>query len=277
MSAEALMAIRLPAIFPEAEVSAPPEFPRSAIHIWRLPLNSAHMPMQALWSLLDQEEQSRAERFHFESDRLRFVTAHGLVRCVLGWYLREPPQCLRFTYGPRGKPALAARCASDMCFNLSHTSDVALLGLARQREIGIDIELVRPGLAQDRIAERFFAPAEARELRAIPVADQDEAFFACWTRKEAYIKARGDGLTLALDQFQVSLAPGEPPRLVRGYESGREAQRWSMHDLGLRPNYCAALVVEGTAGIDTLRWFAPEVGRAGRDPRHVHAWYTSTE
>lgn len=277
MSAEALIAIRLPVIFPGAEVSAPPEFPRSDIHIWRLPLNSAYMPTQALWSVLDQDERSRAERFHFERDRLRFVTAHGLVRCVLGWYLQETPQSLRFNYGPSGKPALAARCASDMCFNLSHTSDVALLGLARRREIGIDIELVRPGLAQDRIAERFFAPAEVRELRAIPVADQDQAFFACWTRKEAYIKARGDGLSLALDQFQVSLAPGEPPRLVRGYDSGREAQRWSMFDLGLRPNYCAALVVEGTAGIDALRWFAPQDGRTKRDTRHVDAGYMSTE
>ena len=266
VSEEQLAPIRLPVLFPVAEVSARRTFQRSDIHIWRLDTTPAHAPVHALWPLLDEDEQARAARFRFENDRLRFVAAHGLVRCVLGWYLQEPPQRLRFAFGPRGKPAITAKGASDICFNLSHAADVALLGLARRREIGIDIEVVRAGLAQEGIAERFFAPAEVAELRSLPVTEQDEAFFACWTRKEAYVKARGDGLAMALSEFQVSLAPGNPPRLTVGYGSTQRPQRWSLYDLGLRPTYCAALVVEGNKS--ALCWYTPEDAKSAPRPRY---------
>lgn len=258
--------IRLPVLYPAAAVSPRTPFPATDVHIWRLDLAAAQPSIAALLPLLDAEEQARARRFHFAADRQRFIAAHGLVRCILGWYLAVPPPRLAFAAGPRGKPRLTAGSGSDLCFNLSHAYDVALLALAHGREVGVDIEAVRPGFASEQIAEQFFAPAEVAELRSLPAALQDEAFFACWTRKEAYIKARGDGVSLPLQSFTVTLAPGEPPQLVDVNGHTQEAQRWTLEDLGLRPDYRGALVIEGNRR--ALRWYTPEAHGSGLSLEH---------
>ena len=158
----------------------------------------------------------------------------------------QDPQYLRFTYGPRGKPALATDMgAVSLRFNVSHSHGLALYAMTRGRELGVDVERIRPEIVQEQVAERFFSPREVTTLRALPVPLQATAFFACWTRKEAYIKATGEGLALPLDQFDVSLAPGEPAALLRTAWDPQEAPRWTMQDLDPAPGYRAAVAVAG--------------------------------
>lgn len=199
-----------------------------------------------LWPLLAADERQRAERFFFEEDRTHFVVARGLLRVLLGRYLHQDPQDLRFTYGPHGKPALATNMGGiALCFNVSHSHGWALYAITLGREIGVDIERIRPEVVQEKIPERFFSPREVTVLRALPLPLQVPAFFACWTRKEAYIKAKGAGLALPLDQFDVSLAPGEPAALLHTAWDPQEAARWTLRDLAPASGYRAAVAVVG--------------------------------
>ena len=153
---------------------------------------------------------------------------------------------MRFVYGPHGKPELASDGGeTGLRFNVSHSHGLALYAITRHREIGVDVERIRPEVASETIAEHFFSPREVAVLRALPATLQATAFFACWTRKEAYIKARGDGLSLPLDQFAVSLAPGEPAALLYTAWDAQEAARWALHDLASGPGYRAAVAVTG--------------------------------
>ena len=202
--------------------------------------------MRSLRHTLTADECQRAERYVFEKDRTHFVVARGLLRVLLGRYLRQDPQHLRFTYGPHGKPALATDTGGmSLRFNVSHSHGLALYAITRGREVGVDVERIRPEVAQEKIAERFFSPREVTVLRALPTPLQAPAFFACWTRKEAYIKAKGDGLSLPLDQFDVSLAPGEPAALLHTTWDPQEAACWALQDLAPAPDYRAAVVVAG--------------------------------
>jgi 4'-phosphopantetheinyl transferase len=204
--------------------------------------------VRSLWDTLTADERQRAERFLFEKDRTHFVVARGLLRVLLGRYLRQDSPHLRFTYGPHGKPALATDTdRMSLCFNVSHSHGLALYAITRGREVGVDVERIRPEIAQEKIAERFFSPREVTVLRALPTPLQAPAFFACWTRKEAYIKAKGDGLTLPLDQFDVSLAPGEPAALLHTAWDPQEAAGWALQDLAPASGYRAAVAVAGHA------------------------------
>jgi 4'-phosphopantetheinyl transferase len=199
-----------------------------------------------LWSFLAEDERQRAERYVFEKDRRHFVVARGLLRVLLGRYLQQAPQQLCFTYGSHGKPALATATRGELLhFNVSHSHGLALYAMTHGRELGVDVERIRPAVAQEMIAERFFSSHEVTILRALPIVLQGTAFFACWTRKEAFIKAKGDGLALPLDQFDVSLAPGEPAALLRTAWDPPEAARWTMQDLAPAPGYRAAVAVAG--------------------------------
>lgn len=230
--------------------------PPDAVHVWRID-PAATAPAAELLPALEAEERQRADRFHFARDRDRFIVTRGMLRRILARYLIAAPEAVRFRYGSHGKPTLAPdQNGTDLRFNLSHTEGLALLAVARAREVGIDVERVRPGFASEEIAERFFAPAEVRALRALPRDRQDDAFFACWTRKEAYVKARGEGLSIPLDQFTVSLAPDEPAALLRVATDAAETARWSLHDLAVGPDYRAALLVEGSGA--RISWWAPE-------------------
>lgn len=228
------------------------------VHVWRVALDLGESVVQRLWQLLAPDERARAERYVFRKDRTHFLVARGLLRVLLGRYLRCHPQHLHFRYGPHGKPELAPDLGGDtLRFNVSHSHGLALYAITLARDIGVDVEHVRPGFAEEGIAERFFSPREVAVLRALPVTLQTMAFFACWTRKEAFIKARGDGLSLPLDQFDVAFAPGEPAALLSTAWDPHEAVRWTLRDLAPGPDYMGAVAVAGQAW-QLACWHGPE-------------------
>ena len=215
------------------------------VHVWRATLDRTPSQIQSFLHNLAADEQARAERFYFERDREHFIVARGVLRAILGGYLNRVPGCLSFCYSSHGKPALAGESDGDAIrFNVSHSHGVALYAVTRGREVGIDLERIRFDLAVAEIAERFFSRREVAMLRTLPAEVQRQAFFRCWTRKEAYIKARGEGLSLPLDQFDVSLAPGEPAAVLGTQRDPSEASRWSLQELTPAPGYVAALAVE---------------------------------
>ena len=190
----------------------------------RFPVQDEPTILRSLEATLADEEKARAARFIFERDRDRFIAARGILRDLLGRYLRCAPQTIEFVYGPRGKPAVAGAAARpDICFNLSHSHGLAVVAIGREREVGIDVELIRPEFAGEEIAKRYFSAKEIAELSRLPAELRTEGFFLCWTRKEAYIKAKGDGLQIPLDSFDVSLSPGRPATLSSADES-----RWGI-------------------------------------------------
>ena len=205
-------------------------------HIFRLSLDLPSTRLQALHVLLNSTEQERAARYHFDIDRQRFTAARGQLREILAAYLNRPAQSLAFDYNPQGKPSLPE---TGLRFNLSHTQGIGLLAVTDGQEAGIDVEGINRRVDSPGIVRRFFAPAEVDALFALPEAQRQRAFFDCWTRKEAYIKARGLGLSIPLDSFEVGLEPGIPPTL-RAPDPG-----WYIYAIDPGPNFTAALVVEG--------------------------------
>ena len=213
------------------------------VHLWRAALDD-HLA-DGLKHLLSADEISRAERFHFAKDRNHFISARGLLRALLSAYLGINGEELRFTYAEKGKPSLEERQRGAINFNLAHSHGMALYAFSQGRDLGVDLEFIRKDLADEKIAERFFSPCEIDTLNAVPAELRKEAFFNCWTRKEAYIKARGEGLSLPLDEFDVSLAPHEPAALLRNHKEPDEVGRWTMQSVLMPDGYVAALVVAG--------------------------------
>jgi 4'-phosphopantetheinyl transferase len=214
------------------------------VHVCCTFLDRPREQRNALWLTLAPEEKVRAGRFYFERDKHRFIVARGVLRALLGRYLEVPPEEVAFTYGEHGKPEVAPASAG-LQFNLSHTQGVALYAVGRGRLLGVDVEQIRPLDDATKIAGRFFSSWENVAFRAVPDPQKPTAFFNCWTRKEAYIKAIGEGLSCPLDAFDVSLAPGEPARLLRIRGSEAAAGRWSLYALSPAADYVGALVVEG--------------------------------
>ena len=229
--------------------SVPPETIRLSdheVHIWRAHLDRPKATVEQLLGSLSTDERSRAERFYFQKDQGHFIVARGLLRAILSRYLSIDPKQLCFAYNEYGKPALSQDFGRYcLHFNLSHADGLALFAITKEREIGIDLERLRPGFANCEIAERFFSSQEVRVLRGLPDYLQEEAFFTCWTRKEAYIKAKGEGLSIPLDQFEVSLAPGQPASLLKTYWDPQEASRWSLRELYPGLGYVAAVAARG--------------------------------
>lgn len=216
------------------------------VHVWSTSLNPPPEEIEKLEETLARDERARADRFHFQKDRRRFIVARGMLRAILGRYLGREPSGLRFCYTAHGKPELAAQSGDDtLRFNVSHSHELALYGVTRGREIGVDVEYVRPVAEVEDIAERFFSPRENAVLCALPAHEKAGAFFACWTRKEAYLKALGDGLARPLDAFDVSLIPGEPARLLHVQGDEQERYRWLLRELTPAEGYTAAICVEG--------------------------------
>ncbi len=198
------------------------------LDVWRASLDQPPEAVAGLESLLCDDERARAQAFHFDRDRLRFVAGRGILRSLLAGYIGVPPQKVGLRYGPYRKPRLAG---DGPWFNVSHSGPVALFAFSDGVEVGVDVELARTLPDGDRIAERFFSPAEVQRLRSLPADQKDAAFLACWTRKEAFVKARGDGLALPLDAFDVSFGPGRPCELLRTAWSAEEAGQWQLVDL----------------------------------------------
>ena len=216
------------------------------VHVWRASIDPDGLDVQGMWATLAADERSRAGRFYFQKDRERFVAGRGLLRAILGRYLGMDSDQLQFCYNSYGKPALTRESGGEiLLFNLSHSHGLMVCAVTRHRQIGIDLERICGNLAGEKVAERFFSPREVGTLRALPACIQGQAFFNCWTRKEAFIKAKGQGLSLPLDQFDVSLRPGEPAALLDTTWDPQEACRWSLKELDPGPGYVCALCVEG--------------------------------
>jgi 4'-phosphopantetheinyl transferase len=213
------------------------------VHLWQASLDGR--PADIFESFLSADELARANRFHFTEDRTHFVVARGLLRNLLAAYLGIDCAELRFSYGAKGKPFLLLDGRPQINFNLSHSHGRAAFAFSRGRELGVDLEYVKEDFEAELIATRFFSRSEVLALRTVPADLRNQAFFSCWTRKEAYIKARGEGLSMPLNEFDVSLKPDEPAALLNNYREERELQRWSMKAIPAPENYVGALVVEG--------------------------------
>ena len=223
------------------------------VHVWRANLAQPPELQATLLRTLNDDERARADRFHFAQHRRRFVVARGFLRALLGRYLRTTPEDVRFAYGPYGKPSLAEPdAANGLRFNASHSHELAVYAFVQDREVGVDVEYVNTEFAGEDIAKHFFSAYEVQALLSLPESERAAAFFRCWTRKEAYIKAIGNGLSHPLDEFDVTLAAGEPAALLRDYREERATSSWSMFNLELE-DYAGALVVEGLSvtGVQT--------------------------
>ena len=202
--------------------------------------------LEDLAALLSESERNRAARFVFDRDRRRFIVSRGRLRRLLAERLGLAPQSVELTYGAYGKPALANSPQLDLRFNVSHCDDVAVYAFSHGVDVGVDVEAVRFLPDADRIAARFFSRRENETYRALAPRDKPLGFFNCWTRKEAFIKALGDGLGFPLDSFDVSLAPDEPPMILRiGATPGEECD-WRLDSFFPSPGYVAAVVSERT-------------------------------
>ena len=212
------------------------------VDVWRIFLDLPTASVKLLESTLSADESQRAARFHFQKDRNRYIASHGCLRDVLARYLGCELGQLNFSTNEYGKPALDGH---NLEFNLSHSGDFALIAVTRERNIGVDVERIRADMEHENIASRFFSPNEVSELRALPPEQMELAFFHCWTRKEAYIKAQGLGLSLPLESFDVSLTPNEPAILRATRPDPQEAVRWRLLSLEVDAYYSAAVAVEG--------------------------------
>ena len=210
-------------------------------HIWLLPLAQWRPRLDVVAGVLDADERDRAERFRFARDREQFVVSHALMRAILACYLERPAAALELLQPAGEKPRLAGSPPFD--FNLSHSGDYALLGVSRA-PIGTDIEVLREFDNRDSLAQDTFAPAEIAALASLPPALQWDGFFACWTCKEAYVKALGLGLSAPLDRFVVALDPGRPAALLSIEDSAERARGWSVWGTKPAAGYRAAAAVE---------------------------------
>lgn len=214
--------------------------------MWRAPLAPPPEALAGLKPILSEDERQRADRFHYERDRRAFTVAHAALRLILSRYLSASPPELRFCESAHGKPSLAGDAGMPpLRFNLSHSHELALVAVSRGREVGVDLEWLRPELATRNVAEQYFSAAELTVLRALAGEAWVQGFFNCWTRKEAYIKARGEGLSMPLDAFDVALAPGEAARLLNTRPDPRDADRWRLVALHPGEGYAAAVAAEG--------------------------------
>lgn len=212
------------------------------VDLWRIQLGIDIDALRGFEELLSPEEAERAARFYFEADRNHFIVSHARMRQILARYLHVEPGQLNFFVNAYRKPFLDG---GGLEFNLSHSGKLALLAVTRVRKVGVDIELIHPGIEIETIGNRFFSQSEMSELQSLPTDQHELAFFSCWTRKEAYIKAQGMGLTLPLDSFDVSLSPGQPVILRATRPDSAEAARWTLLPLNVGPSYAAAVAVEG--------------------------------
>src|SRR6267378_5151373 len=232
---------------PDSETwSLMPEWPllgKRDVHLWRVDLNQPLAIMERCRHLLSVDEQARANRFHFESDRQHFMVARGCLRTILARYLEIDPRAVQFSYASHGKPELASPTsqAQPLNFNLAHSGGLALYAFTRVGEIGVDLEHIRPEFTGDDIARRFFSATEVACLDRLPVDQRALAFFNCWTRKEAFIKAKGMGLSMALDQFDVTLAPDAEPALLSTRWDESEAARWSLKEIDVARGFVGAI------------------------------------
>ena len=215
------------------------------VHVWQRPFEGLLTDLEHLHPLLSEDESVRAARFRFDQHRNEFIFCRGTLRMLLGTYLDQPPEQLLFSYSAEGKPDLAPDSSSPhLSFNVSHTDGMALFAFTWDRKIGVDVEKVRKDFASEEIAERFFSLAERQALRELPESEKQQAFFRGWTRKEAFVKAKGGGLSHSLQEFDVSVAPNDNFALKATRPDSNEAKSWIVRSLPVASGYAAAIAVE---------------------------------
>lgn len=213
------------------------------VHVWKV---NQQQQLNALWKHLSHDERAKAERFHFQKDRNEFVLARGVLRQLISYYIKVPAHRLSFQYTAYAKPYLSEEfCSSRLKFNVSHSHGIILLAFTIGRELGIDVEQMRADFATEEIARNFFSTHEVSTLQSLPETLRVEAFYNAWTRKEAFIKAIGEGLSIPLNKFDVTLAPGESARLLATRIEGEFTAKWSMKSLECDRGFKAAIAVEG--------------------------------
>ncbi len=227
------------------------------VQIWHLSVSQWYPFLDRLGAMLSTEERQRAGRYLFPQHAHRYTIVHGVLRALLGSMLETAPEAVRIMPDTNGKPHViqADGQPSSLRFNLSDSGNVALFAMALRQELGVDVEQIRP-LDHLKLAQRFFATEEVRDLMRLPANELEAAFFACWTRKEAFLKAMGTGLRTPLDSFAVSVRPDEPAVLRRA--AGADRRSWTVHDLSPGKGYAAALVTAGAAPNLTRAALIPE-------------------
>jgi len=223
-----------------AEISG---LPAGEVQVWRAHLDLEVARLEGLVDCLDRDELVRAGRFRFERDRARFMAGRGVLRRILARYLDTAPRSVRFGYSRTGKPFLLPRC--ELHFNLSHAADLLVVAVSRNRRLGVDVESLPLDVTGDPVAELVFSPAERTALHGIHASEHCQLFAQLWTRKEAYIKADGRGMTLRLDHIDVETLPDQV--LLFHSASGHWAacRRWTLRTLEVDPLYAACLAAEG--------------------------------
>jgi len=227
--------------------AAPVQIKPDAVHVWRAVFDPQCFDPDRCRAVLNTDELSRADRFRFQKHHDWFVFRRASLRRVLARYTGIDADRITFDYGGHGKPVLPADAnPTGVTFNASHSHGLALIAVSLGRRLGVDVELIQDGLREEGLAQRFFTANEVAALESLPASQQELGFYLCWSRKEAYVKARGQGLSLPLDSFEVSVSPEQPAALLWTRQGDAETGRWSVHTLTPDPRYAAALIVDGS-------------------------------
>ena len=218
-----------------------PDLPDGVVEVYTAQLSSHSEADAPYRALLSPDELVRADRFLDRQHQVRYAVGRGILRVVLGKRLDVPPESIEFVYGEKGKPALRDR---RLEFNASHSREIVMIALTRKQGIGVDVEHQRVDLDHMKLAERFFSKSERDDIRALPESQRQDAFYACWTRKEAYMKAVGDGFSIPLSGFRVSVSPREVASLLEVAGNAGEVDRWRLSDVPAPDGYYASIAVE---------------------------------
>lgn len=212
-------------------------------HIWRADLELNACFKSSFLKLLSPDEKNRAQKFRFDNDSQNFIAARGILRSLVGKYLEINPAEISFQYNEFGKPGIANN--TPLHFNISHSQNMALFAFTNNFDVGVDVEFVNPNIEVKDIAKNFFSKNEIIKLLSLPEEQQALGFFNCWTRKEAFIKAVGEGLSFPLDQFEVSLEPDKPAKLLATHWDPKAVSKWSMYSITPGKKFVGSLVIEG--------------------------------
>jgi 4'-phosphopantetheinyl transferase len=216
------------------------------VHVWCVQLNISDKHLLYFQRSLAPDESRRASRFHFERDRKRYIAKHGLLREILGNYLSIHPAEVQFAYNPHGKPFLLNDLqAQNLNFNISSSGDLALFVFLRGRQVGVDIEKIRQNIEFEELVERFFSENERKAFQLVKPKSKLQTFFCIWARKEAYIKAQGQGLSVPISRFDVFIDPHNKAEIFVADREAMEKDCWSLRDLDPALGYAAALAVQG--------------------------------
>ena len=213
------------------------------VHIWRASLDLDEYFQSSFLKVLSPDEKYRAQKFRFAKDNRNFIAARGILRSLLGKYLKISPAEISFQYSKFGKPGIADN--NSLQFNISHSQNIALFAFTKKFPVGVDVELVNHDIEVKDIATKFFSANEVSNLLALPEKQQALGFFNCWTRKEAFIKAVGEGLSFPLNQFEVSLEPDKPAKLLATHWDANAVSKWALYSMSPAPNFVGSVVIEG--------------------------------